>query len=206
MPFETNVFINCPFDTQYTPLLRPLLFTVIFVGLEPKISETADSGQQRVNLIQDLILSSKYSIHDLSRVEARRVRDLPRFNMPFELGLDIGCKNFGSGVSLKSKRCLILEKDQYRYQRILSDISGNDIAAHNENAETLILRVRGWFFTQNIPNVPVASKIWNSYNEFESYIGPYLVSEGYRKIDIDEMPKSEFIAYVKEWVNGIRTR
>jgi hypothetical protein len=28
MPFHKNVFVNCPFDSDYLLLLRPLLFTV----------------------------------------------------------------------------------------------------------------------------------------------------------------------------------
>ncbi len=34
MAFERNVFVNCPFDTQYVPLLRPLLFTIIYLGFK----------------------------------------------------------------------------------------------------------------------------------------------------------------------------
>ena len=41
MAFDRNVFINCPFDDGYRPLLRPLLFT----GADPNdsYSRTADS-------------------------------------------------------------------------------------------------------------------------------------------------------------------
>ena len=28
--YESNVFINCPFDKEYYALLRPLLFTIIY--------------------------------------------------------------------------------------------------------------------------------------------------------------------------------
>ena len=35
MPFGRNVFINCPFDAEYLPLLRPLLFAILDVGLNP---------------------------------------------------------------------------------------------------------------------------------------------------------------------------
>src|SRR3954469_16569777 len=30
--FETDVFVNCPFDDKYTRLLRPLLFTLVDLG------------------------------------------------------------------------------------------------------------------------------------------------------------------------------
>ncbi|MFL6236225.1 MAG: hypothetical protein ACJ76N_24045 [Thermoanaerobaculia bacterium] len=36
--FEKNVFINCPFDDGYRPLLRPLLFTILHLGFNPKIA------------------------------------------------------------------------------------------------------------------------------------------------------------------------
>jgi hypothetical protein len=203
MTFDKNVFINCPFDTEYKPLLRPLIFTIVYLGLEPKISETTDSAKQRVISIQELITQSKYSIHDLSRIEVKKKNTLPRFNMPFELGLDIGCKQFGQG-QLQEKRCLILEKEQYRYQKVLSDISGNDIEAHKEDAQTLIRKVRNWFFGQGISNPPSPTLIWNSFNEFESSLAETLRGAGYNQDDIEEMPKSEFISFVKDWVQGIK--
>lgn len=68
MAFEENVFVNCPFDQQYLPLLRPLLFTVIYLGLKPRIAlEAMDSGQARLDKIVGLIRDSKFSIHDLSQ-------------------------------------------------------------------------------------------------------------------------------------------
>jgi hypothetical protein len=76
-----NVFINCPFDNKYFPLLKPLLFTIIYLDLVPKISETSDSGQIRLNKIKELMSESKYSIHDLSRMEPLKENDFPRFNI-----------------------------------------------------------------------------------------------------------------------------
>lgn len=48
MAFNTNVFINCPFDNDYYPLLKPLLFTVIFCELKPFLSETKDGDDIRI--------------------------------------------------------------------------------------------------------------------------------------------------------------
>src|SRR5690625_3567196 len=45
MSFENNVFINCPFDEDYYSLLRPLLFTIVYLGYNPKIAtERADNA------------------------------------------------------------------------------------------------------------------------------------------------------------------
>ena len=79
MGFDENVFINCPFDEAFYPLLRPLLFTVIYVGLNPRISlESMDSGQPRIQKIVSLIEESKYGIHDLSRIKAHKGRESRR--------------------------------------------------------------------------------------------------------------------------------
>lgn len=94
--FEKNIFINCPLDPDYKQMLRALIFTVLDCGFEPRIaSERQDSGQIRVSKIKDLIRESCYSIHDISRMEPLKNGDLPRFNMPFELGLDLA---IGSSV------------------------------------------------------------------------------------------------------------
>jgi hypothetical protein len=45
--------------------------------------------------IQRIIRGCRFGIHDLSRVELAAANSLPRFNMPFEPGLDIAAKAFG---------------------------------------------------------------------------------------------------------------
>ncbi len=77
-----DVFINCPFDQQYRPLLHALLFVVHDCGFHARAAlEVEDSGEVRVQKILRIIGESPYGIHDISRVES------PRFNMPLELGL-----------------------------------------------------------------------------------------------------------------------
>ena len=91
--FERQVFINCPFDAGYRPLLQALLFTLLDAGMEPRIAlESADSGQTRVQKLYQLIRDCGLSIHDISRMEPLAAGELPRFNLPFELGLDLGCR------------------------------------------------------------------------------------------------------------------
>src|SRR5215216_2126734 len=82
--FEKNVFINCPFDEEYLSLLRPLLFTVVSLGFQPRIaSERSDSAEMRFEKIVRLIRSSRYSIHDISRLRAKEAGEFSRFNLPF---------------------------------------------------------------------------------------------------------------------------
>jgi hypothetical protein len=64
--------------------------------------------------------------------------------MPYELGLDIGCIEFGPRA-LKTKKVLILETERFHIQKVLSDIAGQDIENHNDDPRTLIRKVRDWF-------------------------------------------------------------
>lgn len=191
--FDQCVFINCPFDDDYLPLLRVLLFTVIQCGFRPRIAtERADSGEVRIKKILGLICESRFSIHDISRIEALEPGDLPRFNMSFELGIDIGSRELG-GDSFKTKRCLILEKERFRYQRVLSDISGSDIKAHDGDPIRLVVAVRNWFAENGVHGLASPNKIWDAYNEFLSRLSKEAELMGYAGGDYSQIPIAEYI-------------
>jgi len=44
MAFENNIFINCPFDKEYKPILKILVFSSIYLGYKPLLSETINSA------------------------------------------------------------------------------------------------------------------------------------------------------------------
>jgi len=202
MAYANNVFINCPFDQDYFPLLRPLLFTAIYCGLNPKISQTTDSDNVRVEEIKKLIYDSKYSIHDLSRIEPKSQTDLPRFNMPFELGIDVGCKTFSSR---KDKRYLVLEEKPYRYKEVLSDISGQDIKAHESKPINVVKAMRDWIkglkADKKIDNYQI---IWETYNEFYYDYETELRKDNMNPDNIWEIPFSELIEIIKTWIKNYK--
>src|SRR3954453_12355166 len=135
MPFQKNVFVNCPFDVEYLPLLRPLLFTVIDLGFAPRIAlESLDSGRPRIEKIISLVKESKFAIHDLSRLQAGKKGEFFRLNMPFELGIDVGCRLL-TGDRWGGKSCLILETERHRYQAAISHLWSVDIAVHKDKPE-----------------------------------------------------------------------
>lgn len=191
--FDQCVFINCPFDDDYMPLLRVLIFTVIQCGFRPRIAtERSDSGEVRIKKIVNIIGESRYSIHDISRIEPLEKGDLPRFNMPFELGIDIGCRELGD-AKMKTKKCLVLEKERYRYQRVLSDISGNDIKAHGGDPIRLVKAIRTWFAENGIYGLASPNRIWEAYNEFLLLLTKEAQTLGYKDGDYSEIPISEYI-------------
>jgi len=136
--YEDSVFINVPFDKRYTPLSDAIVFAVYDCGFVARSAlEIEDSGQTRVEKILDIIESSKFGIHDVSRAGVDRNTKLARFNMPLELGFFLGAKRYGSERD-RQKRCLVLDRDRYRYRNFCSDISGQDIRAHGDDPRTAI--------------------------------------------------------------------
>lgn len=104
---KRGVFINCPFDAAYKDKFNAIIFTIYDCGFVPRCAlEYADSGAIRFNKICNLIKECHYGIHDISRVQLDAKTRLPRFNMPFELGLYIGAKIFGNGQG-REKVCLV---------------------------------------------------------------------------------------------------
>ena len=200
--FEKSVFINCPFDDEYyNSLLRPLLFTIVHLGFNPRIaSERSDSGELRVVRICELIGRSKYSIHDLSRLRARKKGEFYRLNMPFELGIEYGCRHFAMD-HLKEKKCLILEKGRYDYMRALSDLSGVDIKWHSNEPAKVVIAIRSWFVeTVGLRNVDSPTKIWYRFNDFTSDFYDRRKSEGFSDEDLNIMPIPEYIDFIKQWI------
>lgn len=202
MAYRDNLFINCPFDNDYFFLLKPLLFTTIYCGLKPKISETRNSADVRLEEIKQLIQQSRYSIHDLSRIEPLTTGDLPRFNMPFELGIDVGCKTYGDRTD---KKYLILEKLPYRYKEILSDISGQDIKSHNNEPRMIVQSIRNWF-RSIFPRREITgyTKIWDAYNEFQYDYKEDMEIDNLDPDYIWEIPFSELIFNMKKWIDGYK--
>lgn len=198
--YEKNVFINCPFDDEYLSLLQPILFTLIYLGYTPRIAlERFDSGEPRFTKICEIIQQSKYGIHDLSRIKSEKKDEYFRLNMPFELGLDIGCRLFG-GKKYSNKRHLILEKEKYRFQAAISDLSNSDIKAHKNDASTVVRQVRNWFVENGLRNAQSGTKIWYSFTDFMKDFDDKRTKEGFREDDIYEMPTPEYIGYIRDWI------
>jgi hypothetical protein len=146
--FDRNVFINCPFDAEYTPIFEAIVFVIHECGFVPKSArERLDSSEIRLHKIVQLIGASRYSIHDLSRTELDKQTSLPRFNMPLELGIDLGCKSFSTAHRRKS--FLIFDSEQYRFQKYISDISGQDIHQHDNDQRTAMERIRDWLRSES---------------------------------------------------------
>ena len=142
--YTSNVFINCPFDAAYKDTFHAIVFAVFDCNFRARCAlEEEDCGEVRMEKISRIILQCKYGIHDISRTELCETTNLPRFNMPLELGIFLGAKKYGASNHRK-KTCLILDREEYRYQIFISDIAGQDIRNHSGSPKNAIRLVTDW--------------------------------------------------------------
>jgi hypothetical protein len=201
---EHGVFINCPFDDLYRPLFEAIVFAVHDCGYVARSSlEVTDASQVRIDKIANIIASCHFGIHDISRTELDRESQLPRFNMPLELGLFLGAKRFGS-VRHRAKTCLILDVDRYRYQQFISDIAGQDIAAHGGSPAEAIKAVRNWL-SASAPGsvrIPGGTLIARRYATFREDL-PTACER--LQLNPEELTFNDFVLQVEEWLK-VNTR
>lgn len=197
--YERGVFINCPFDQAYRPLLDAIVFVVFVCGLIPRSAlEIDDASQTRIDKIAALIGDCRWGIHDISRVELNE-HGLPRYNMPFELGLFLGARRFGV-TNQRRKSCLVLDTDPFRFQKFISDISGQDITPHGNDPGRIMAAVRNWLSNSlplRQPSMPGGTEIKRLFDRFEGEL-PELCRE--LRIEIRELTFADYARIVSSWL------
>ena len=85
-----SVFLNIPYDSAFENLYLAYIAGLSAFGLIPRATLEIPTSQRRLERILKLLQQCAYSIHDLSRVQLdAKAPRVPRFNMPFELGLAV---------------------------------------------------------------------------------------------------------------------
>lgn len=196
--YSDRVFINCPFDKEYTPILNAIVFTIYRCGFFPQTALTEDDASDfRLDKIVRFIEGCNYGVHDISRTESNE-NGFPRFNMPFELGLFFGAKRFG-GNEQKTKIALVFEKDKYSYLQCISDLNGIDTKAHNNDPAIAIKKVRDWLSTASkMTTLPGHRTIENEYIQFQGKLAKITRKTG---LEPDDMPFSDFCKIVENWMH-----
>jgi hypothetical protein len=166
VPYDRQVFLNCPFDDDYYPLLRAAVFTIQACGFTARIAlENTGSESVRLDRLVRMIGQCGLGIHDLSRVRLTSPTDLPRFNMPFECGVFYGARRFGAQAQ-RRKRFLLLDQEPFQYQKTMSDVAGLDPRAHGNDPEKLIACIRD-FLAEGLDPMPMGpTRISTLYREF----------------------------------------
>jgi len=192
-----DVFINCPFTADYDLHFKAIIFTVIRSGFTPRCArEEDDSGRVRLEKICAIIADCKYGIHDISKTELDAESQLPRFNMPLELGLFLGARTYGDAEQV-TKKTLIFDREPFRYQAFMSDIAGHDIHAHGGEVERLIVDVAAWLRRQSRRRtVPGGAVIAEEFDRFIRALPDMLLA---RRLQPQDLTYDDDIFLMAEW-------
>jgi hypothetical protein len=198
--FETSVFVNCPFDKDYAPLLEAALFCIVSLGFTPYLANARlEAGENRLDKIVEMIRRSKYSLHDLSRAKATSSGELFRMNMPFEFGVDVGLRR--SGVTpFDQKKFLIFEGRQFELKAALSDVAGQDVAHHNDNFEAVLSEVRDFLRVEAKINAPGPARLLSQYVSFLGWMTDKKIFEGHTEEQAKRLPTQERLDEMANWI------
>ena len=142
-PFDLAVFVNCPFDEPFKPLLDAILFAIHDCGFAARTAlEESGSGETRLDKLVRVIGECRFSIHDISRTETTQSSPLPRFNMPFECGLALGAIRYRRPLRSGSRDFLLMAAEDFQDKRTLSDLAGQDASYHGNDPRRLIKATR----------------------------------------------------------------
>ena len=124
---DEDVFLNVPYDARFENLLLAYIAGICAFGFAPRATLEIPFGQRRLDRMLSLIRQSRYSIHDLSRVQLdRNAPRTPRFNMPFELGLTVALEKSDH----PEHSWILCETLPHRIKKSLSDLDGTDAYIH----------------------------------------------------------------------------
>lgn len=179
-----------------------IVFAITDLGFVARSAqEDDDGGEFRLAKIQRIIAECKFGVHDISAVQLDPNHGLPRFNMPLELGLFLGCKHYGIPAQ-RNKVSLVFDSVPHRYQIFISDIAGQDIHSHGANVETAIRELRTWLATASKrKRLPGGRDIFERYGRFQADL-PALCRE--LRLQPTEITFNDLRQMIVDWLKANR--
>ena len=110
-----SVFLNVPYDANFENLLLAYIAAISAFGFTPRATLEIPFGQRRLDRILALV-----------QLDARAPR-VPRFNMPFELGLTVALEK----TARPDHAWVVCESMRRRINKSLSDLDGTDAYIHD---------------------------------------------------------------------------
>jgi hypothetical protein len=104
--------------------------------------------------------------------------------MPLELGIFLAAKYYGRREQDK-KVCLIFERNMHSYEKLISDIKGQDIVAHQNDPKEIIVKIRNWLANNaRKPSLRGGHAIWRDYVAFVRWLPGACRRKDLRKQDL----------------------
>jgi hypothetical protein len=155
-----DVFLNIPYDRAFTKLYLAYITGISSLRFRPRAAIEVTTGEGRLDRIIDLMSECAYSVHDLSRVQIdHKPPATPRFNMPFELGLAVALARYGG----EEHGWIVLEKQQHRLGKSLSDLRGIDPFIHGGTVQGVLREISNALVRETAqPTVPEMFKVYES--------------------------------------------
>jgi hypothetical protein len=108
----------------------------------------------------------------------------------------LGAKRFG-GAAQKVKRVLILDVEQYRYQRFISDLAGMDIHAHEGTPARALTEMRDWLANVSRRKLPSSAIVRALHVQFQAEL-PALAAA--LEFDAEAIPYADYERIVTSWL------
>lgn len=198
---EFKVFFNFPFTSEYKPIMRSIVYTIYRCGFAPVTAFSENNAATlRLDKLTRLIKECPYSIHDISYTELDPTNQLPRFNMPFELGIFYGLVYYDNAFS-QNVNAVVLDKASFNYQKFLSDLNGIDIKVHNSDEFVAIEKIIEWLFAA-IKTIPPPKKI---VAEYKVYLKLFPDLAELRGFDKDNLHFNHYCDLTEDFIKLIAT-
>ena len=164
-----RVFLNIPYDKKFDRLFLAYIAGISAFGMVPHATLEIPDSSRRLDKILQLQRSCQYSVHDLSRVELDRAKPrVPRFNMPFELGLCVSDANRRHG---QQQNWSVFEAKANRLDKSLSDLKGTDPEIHGGTIRGVLSGLCNTFRRPGRqPSVPQMMQIYRVLRKNQSAI------------------------------------
>jgi hypothetical protein len=102
----------------------------------------------------------------------------------------------------RDKKYLIIESDQFRFKQFISDLSGQDIQAHNNDPSEAIKCIRNWLSKKAKSTIPSASIIIDEYTTFLENLPALCEASQWKP---NELTFDEYSNLVTSWLALLET-
>ncbi|MGC2529357.1 MAG: hypothetical protein WA639_16525 [Candidatus Acidiferrum sp.] len=134
--WRAEVFLNAPYDKKFERLFLAYIAGISAYGMVPRATLEITDSSRRLEKILKLERSCDYSVHDLSRVQLDPAKPrVPRFKMPFELGLCVADATRREG---QKQNWFVFEAVANRVDKSLSDLKGTDPRIHGTTVQGVL--------------------------------------------------------------------